>query len=95
MYSLFKSLGLFLPQNSRTNLNGVRLLMPLSRPSSAYLAHNRISRIARISSFHRQSPVKKIEKLQPHPPQQNAAVNERSQIWPPLHAVQGLGVISS
>jgi hypothetical protein len=47
--SFFQAIAMFSKaQNSHTNLNGVRALLQLSRPSSAYLAHNRISRIARI-----------------------------------------------
>ena len=41
------------------------------------------------SEFQLRSLAKKLEKLRPHPPQQNAEVNEYSQIWPPLQAVKG------
>ncbi|MFT4941968.1 MAG: hypothetical protein ACI88A_005041 [Paraglaciecola sp.] len=40
-------------------------------------------------------PQKNFEKLRPHPLQQTAEMNERSQIWSPLRAAQGLGSISS
>jgi hypothetical protein len=67
-------------QISHSIVNVVCLLLPFSRPSSAYLAQNRIVRIVRISPFQPRPLAKKVEKLDRHSLQQNAEMNERSQI---------------